>query len=189
MTYFLALAAAISAQAVPVDHSQMDHDAMGKAPAVMPAVLPNLEAREPGQAAYAALGETVRILLADPNTDWSKVNVDALRTHLVDMDNATMRSSVATVKLSNGARFIVTGPPEVAASIQRMTKSHFAEPDVGTGWKMASEDRPEGAVVNVTSEHPAQAQRIIGLGFYGILTLGAHHQPHHVMMARGAMNH
>jgi hypothetical protein len=189
MTYLLTLAAALAAQAAPMDHSQMDPAATNQAPMVMPSAPTALEPREPGQAAYAALGETVRILIADPNTDWSKVDVDALRRHLVDMDNVTMRANVATTRLAKGAQFTVTGTPEIAASIQRMTSSHFAEPDVGTGWKMTTQARPDGALVTVTSDNPIQAQKIAGLGFYGILTMGAHHQPHHVMMARGGMKH
>jgi len=189
MTYMFALAAGLAAQAAPIDHAQMDHNAMTQTATAMPTVTAGLEAREPGQAAYAALGETVRILLGDPDTDWSKVDVDVLRKHLVDMDNVAMRSSVMTKKLSNGAQFIVTGTPEIAASIQRMTRSHFAEPDVGTGWAMVTEPRPDGATVTVTAADPVQAQKIAALGFYGVLTMGAHHQPHHVMMARGAMKH
>jgi hypothetical protein len=41
----------------------------------------------------------------------------------------------------------------------------------------------------VVSSNAADAAEINGLGFFGILTLGAHHQPHHLMMARGAMRH
>jgi len=31
--------------------------------------------------------------------------------------------------------------------------------------------------------------QIYGLGFFGILTMGSHHQPRHLMMARGMMHH
>ena len=41
---------------------------------------------EPGQAAFGAIREIVGVLLTDPMTNWSKVNIDALRRHLVDMD-------------------------------------------------------------------------------------------------------
>jgi len=49
---------------------------------------------EPGQAAFAAIQEIVGILEADPTTDWSKVNIEALRQHLIDMDNVTLRAEV-----------------------------------------------------------------------------------------------
>jgi hypothetical protein len=42
------------------------------------------------------------MLEADPKTDWSKVNISALREHLIDMDEVTMRAS-ATELLSTTA--------------------------------------------------------------------------------------
>ena len=180
---FLTVAAAMAAQLPASAQPPMDHGTMQHATA------PNIDPKEPGQSAYAALGEAVRIIVADPATDWSKVDVDRLRTHLVDMDNVTIRSRVATTRLANGARFIVTGDADVAQSIQRMTASHFAQPDVASGWMITSEPRADGAVVTVTGADAGQAAKIAALGFYGILTMGAHHQPHHLMMARGGMKH
>lgn len=37
----------------------------------------------PGQDAFGALQEIVGILEADPATDWSKVDLDGLREHLI----------------------------------------------------------------------------------------------------------
>ena len=51
--------------------------------------------REGGQAAFAAIAEIVRLLDADPGTDWSRVNVEALRQHLIDMDEVTMHAADA----------------------------------------------------------------------------------------------
>ena len=177
----IAMAAAVQQ---PVDHATMDHSGMQ-----MSATVAVSEPHEPGQSAYAALGEIVRILLADPSTDWAQVDIDRLRQHLVDMDAITLRSRVRTTRLSNGARFEVTGPPEVADGIKRMVTAHFAEPDAGLNWSFSSTPRDDGAIVTVTSTNAAQATRIAALGFYGILTMGDHHQPHHLMMARGGMKH
>lgn len=161
----------------------MDHSAM------QATVAPNAEPVEPGQSAYAALGETVRILLADPQTDWAAVDVDALRNHLIDMDNVTLRARVAKTSLPNGALFKVTGDGPVIGSIQRMTTSHFAQPDFGKPWTMRVQPTATGAEVTVVSSNPADAAEISALGFFGILTMGTHHQPHHLMMARGKMRH
>jgi hypothetical protein len=49
---------------------------------------------EPGQAALGAMQEIVRMLEADPDTDWSKVTLTALREHLIDMDEVTLRAVV-----------------------------------------------------------------------------------------------
>ena len=51
-------------------------------------------ATQAGQGAFAAIQEVVEILAADPKTDWSKVNIDALRQHLVDMDNVTLSANM-----------------------------------------------------------------------------------------------
>lgn len=173
MIAYLIFAAATAAQ--PHSHTQ--------APAPQSAIGTPLEA---GQSAYAALGEAVAILSADPATDWSKVNIAALRAHLLDMDNVTLRARATTEKLPNGARFRVTGNAETVSSIQSMTRSHFTSENIPGGWRMTANAVRDGALVTVTSDRPSDAQKIQALGFFGILTLGGHHQPHHLMIARGA---
>ena len=64
---------------------------------------------EAGQGAFAAIQEIVAILEADPNTDWSKVDIDALRQHLVDMNAVTLEAKVANAPVEGGLRFDVTG--------------------------------------------------------------------------------
>jgi hypothetical protein len=41
----------------------------------------------------------------------------------------------------------------------------------------------------VTSSDPYEAVKLKALGFMGIMVQGAHHQPHHLMMARGEFAH
>jgi hypothetical protein len=168
-----------------MDHSTMNHDlASAGVPAPTSARVPT----EAGQSAYAALGEVVQIMLANPRTDWSKADIDALRNHLVDMDNVTLRAQVRTTSLPNGAKFTVTGDGPVVGSIQRMTSSHFAQPDFNKAWTMHVERIANGADVTVVSSNRGDAAKINGLGFFGILTMGSHHQPHHLMMAEGGMH-
>jgi hypothetical protein len=179
------LLSATGSSAQLIEHATMNHDAALQARTESRAAAPV----EAGQSAYAALGEAVRILLADPQTDWSAVDVDALRSHLIDMDNVTMRAAVSKTKLANGALFHVTGEGPVIGSIQRMTASHFAQPDFGKPWTMHVEPTATGADVTVISSNAQDTAQIYGLGFFGILTMGSHHQPHHLMMARGMMHH
>src|SRR5437879_13280128 len=40
----------------------------------------------PGQDAFGAIQEIVQMLEADPKTDWSKVDLEGLRQHLIDMN-------------------------------------------------------------------------------------------------------
>jgi hypothetical protein len=56
------------------------------------------------------------------------------------------------------------------------------------GWKVRAEPRPDGALVTVTGR-PGDEARIRGLGYFGLLTLGSHHQPHHLLMAKGMAPH
>src|SRR4051812_7008429 len=50
-----------------------------------------------GQDAFGAIQEIVLMLEADPKTDWSKVDLEALRQHLIDMNEVVLRA-VATPK-------------------------------------------------------------------------------------------
>ena len=79
---------------------------------------------ETGQSAFAAIQEIVGLLDADPKTDWSKVNVDALRAHLVDMDAVTLHATVVTESVDGGLKFAVSGDEKVKSSITRMVLAH-----------------------------------------------------------------
>jgi hypothetical protein len=62
-----------------------------------------------GQDAFGAIQEVVQILQADPATDWSKVNIDALREHLIDMNEVTLHAIATERVLDNGVEIAVTG--------------------------------------------------------------------------------
>lgn len=170
---------------LPVPASAQHAHHMMPSPSVQGASAP----REPGQSAFAAIQEIVAILEADPTTDWSKVNIEALRLHLIDMDNVTLRAKVAADPIEGGARFVVTGEGDVTGSIRRMVFAHVAALNGAEAWRMAAEERPGGAVLAVTSPRADDATRIRALGFIGVLTLGMHHQHHHLMLARGMSPH
>src|SRR5690242_1499276 len=53
-----------------VNHATMNHAAHAAALATCTSQVPTSS----GQAAFAAMSEIVRMLKADPNTDWSRVN-------------------------------------------------------------------------------------------------------------------
>jgi hypothetical protein len=48
---------------------------------------------------------------------------------------------------------------------------------------------PNGVKLVVTSNDPQQVIKLKALGFLGIMVQGAHHQPHHLMMAKGEFVH
>jgi hypothetical protein len=66
----------------------------------------------------------VRLLEADAATDWSKVNLEALRQHLIDMNDVTLRSAAVQAEVPGGARFDVTGEGRTTGAIRRMLTSH-----------------------------------------------------------------
>jgi hypothetical protein len=142
----------------------------------------------PGQAAFAAIQEIVQILDADPQTDWSKVDIEALRQHLIDMSNVTLRAHVSSAVIEGGMRFTVTGGGEVRDSIRRMTSAHAASMDGVNGWHFGAEDTEGGSIFDVRVPRQDIA-KLKGLGFMGVMSRGMHHQEHHLMIARGEHPH
>ena len=143
---------------------------------------------EPGQAAFAAIQEIVGILEADPRTDWSKVDIEALRQHLIDMDNVTLAATVRSEPIDGGMRFIVTGENAVADSIRRMTSAHAAMMDGVGNWHLRAQQVDDGAILEVRVP-AADLGKLKALGFIGVMTKGMHHQEHHLMIARGEHPH
>jgi hypothetical protein len=167
-----------------VGHPTMDHETHMRALANCAAVLPTM----PGQAAFAAIGEVVRILEADPNTDWSKVNIEALRQHLIDMDEITMRSDVSQRPVAGGLEMTVTGTGRTIAAIRHIALNHATMLDAGADYHAVAHPTANGAIVTVTAKNPADSRmvsQIRGLGFVGLLTEGDHHAAHHIAIARG----
>lgn len=74
----------------------------------------------PGQEAFGTIQEIVGILEADPNTDWSKVDLAGLREHLIDMNELTMRARAVPTTIPGGLKIAVTGATKrTVAAIQR----------------------------------------------------------------------
>jgi len=139
---------------------------------------------EPGQSAFAAIAEVVKTLNANPDTDWSSVDIDALREHLRDMDVVTIDSKSEAKDIEGGVIFTVTGGPDVAPSIIRMVLSHAIVMDGVNGWIYKAEALDNGAKISITVP-PSDLNKLKALGFYGMLASGPHHQPHHWAMANG----
>jgi hypothetical protein len=144
---------------------------------------------EPGQSAFAAIQEIVSLLEADPITDCSKVDMEALRQHLIDMSNVTLGAEVATTSNGGTVMYAVSGEGRVRDSIQRMVKAHADTMQGADGWKFAAELTESGATLAVTPPDSAAAAKLAGLGFIGVMTRGMHHQQHHYMIAKGLGPH
>jgi len=141
---------------------------------------------QPGQAAFGAIQEVIAILEADPSTDWSKVNLDALREHLIDMDEVTMRADAVVRHVEGGIEVAVTGQGRTLDAIRRMVPADAHHLDGLNGWTVMASDLPNGVTLRATSTDQKQAAIIRGLGFMGVLASGGYHQEHHLMIAKGA---
>ncbi|MDP3258645.1 hypothetical protein [Bosea sp. (in: a-proteobacteria)] len=143
---------------------------------------------QPGQGAFAAIQEIVEILEGDPKTDWSTVNIEALRQHLADMSAVTLHSMVKAEPIDGGVMFTVTGTPPVRDAIRRMALAHAGTMNNAAGWQFAAAEIEGGATMAVKVP-AADLAKLKGLGFIGVMTRGMHHQDHHLMIARGARPH
>jgi hypothetical protein len=143
----------------------------------------------PGQDAFGAIQEIVQMLDADPKTDWSKVDLEALRQHLIDMNEVTLKAEVAPKQIDGGLEIAVTGSDRAIAAIQRMLPAWAQTMNGHQGWSTKAAPLPNGELLTVTATDPKEVQHIRGLGFIGLLVSGAHHQMHHLMMAKGEFAH
>ena len=138
----------------------------------------------PGQDAFGTIQEIVQILQSDPKTDWSKVNIDALRQHLIDMNEVTLHAAAAQRVIDNGIEITVTGEGRTLEAIKRMVPAHVNELHE-IGWNAKGEDLPNGVKLTVLASEAQPLTKLKALGFMGIMVQGGHHQPHHLMMAMG----
>ncbi len=141
-----------------------------------------------GQDAFGAIAEVVRLLEADPNTDWGAVDLERLRQHLIDMNEVVLRSDVKASPLPGGLVMDVTGAPRTEQAIRAMVAPHAAELSRMSEWVARTEPIPGGLRLIVTArtlEDARTVARIRGLGFVGLLAQGGHHGPHHLALAKG----
>jgi hypothetical protein len=146
---------------------------------------------EAGNDAFGTIQEVVEKLRADPNTDWSKVNLEALRQHLVDMRNFTLDVEVTSQQpIDNGVTFTVKATtPGAAASLDRLFSAHPTVLKQESGWDMTSKKNKDGSYTARVTGKPQDAAKIRGLGYIGLVAYGKHHQAHHWLMATGSNPH
>jgi len=141
---------------------------------------------EVGQSAFAAIGELVRLLEKDPSTDWSKVDLERLRQHLIDMNAVTLDSRVTQTSIPGGFQAEVVGEGRVTGAIRRMAHAHAAALGAEGSYRARVDDIPGGVRFTVVVTDPATGvDRLRGLGFIGVMTVGEHHRAHHEAIARG----
>jgi len=103
----------------------------------------------PGQDAFGAIQEVVQILETNPRTDWSKVNIAALREHLIDMNELTLHAVAVERTLDNGIEIAVTGQGRTLEAIKRMVPAQVGEL-VKPGWNATTQELSNGIKLVVT---------------------------------------
>jgi hypothetical protein len=180
----------VSAAAAQGGMAGMNHAGMHKPdsmPMNMSAMMDRMHPAA-GQAAFAAIQDIVKKLKADPKTDWSKVDLEGVRRHFIDMDNVFMRASVKQTNIAGGMSIDVTGDGDVAGSIRRFVTMHTIALDQEQAYNAKSTEIAGGVRLVLTMENARDARAVTmlrALGFAGIMTEGEHHTAHHLALARG----
>jgi hypothetical protein len=144
---------------------------------------------EPGDGSFAAIIEIVSMLSADPGTDWTRVDIDGLREHLVDMNQLVTGASVRYEPLPAGLRMRIATSGRPGAAASRMVPAHAPFLATETGWQSEVARADDEIVWTVTAADAEDVVRIQALGFFGLMATGDHHRMHHMAMARGDAAH
>ncbi|WP_223479697.1 hypothetical protein [Oricola indica] len=142
---------------------------------------------EPGQGAFAALAEISTMLRSDPETNWSKVRLDALRDHLIDMDMLISESLVAYLPVEDGIKIVIDLSLPGNAAAGRMVPAHALVLAVETGW--SSQIALDDTQIVWTVIDADELATIRALGFFGLMATGNHHRAHHLAIAQGKLEH
>jgi len=141
-----------------------------------------------GAPIFDAIGAQVAMLDRDSTTDWSKVDLEELRQHLIDMNDVMMNAVATPKKVDGGVTLTITGTGRTIGAIQRMVVNHMNTLQTSGKYVTKVTTIKNGVTATVTAPPPASEKavaRIRGLGFAGLMTEGMHHMSHHGNMARG----
>ncbi len=145
---------------------------------------------ESGNDIFGTIQEVVQKLEANPDTDWSQVNLEALRQHLLDMKAFTEEVEVLTKsQIKNGTK--ITVRPQSERAVQALKKLFNMHPDMiqkEKGWDMNAKQDGDNWIITCTTDDETEVEKVRALGYIGLLAEGAHHQLHHWMIATGKMN-
>ena len=178
----------ITTVALSQEHKMMNHDTMIDSNTTDQGSTAILT--EAGTDPFAVIQEVIALLEANPDTDWSAVNIEALRLHLVEMQDMTLNVTVEQEPIKLGFKAVIT--PTTKRALQSMSRIFSAHPSIikeETGWDMFVTDNNGIFTIEVTSNQLQEVDKIRGLGYIGIMAYGNHHQPHHWAMASGDNPH
>jgi len=133
---------------------------------------------ESGTDIFATIQEVIHKLSTDPDTDWSKVNLEALRQHLRDMFEFSYNVDVLSQQAIEHGVKIKVKPVTVRAekALDKVLNAHPMMLKMETGWDMQSTKTDREYQIIVTTTNPSEIDKIRGLGYIGLLAIGNHHQ-------------
>ena len=70
-----------------------------------------------------------------------------------------------------------------------MVPAHARELDKMAQWSASGRVLKDGAVLTISPVDDNARSKILGLGFFGLMATGAHHQVHHLAIASGNPMH
>ncbi|ADE14512.1 hypothetical protein Nhal_1361 [Nitrosococcus halophilus Nc 4] len=148
---------------------------------------------EPGNAIFAAIKEAIAQLEADPKTNWSQVDLEAFRRHLVDMYHfMTNVEVIAQTSTAEGVHIKVrplSAPAQETLARVLAPGAHPAVLKQETGWNMAVAQENGIYGLTITTDNPQEVDKIRGLGYAGLMAYGEHHLPHHWFITQGKAPH
>ncbi|MFW6206313.1 MAG: hypothetical protein ACOC5J_00095 [Gemmatimonadota bacterium] len=152
---------------------------------------PPLSLERIGNSAFAAIQEVVAELNARDDTDWSRVDLEALRQHLLDMQRFTLDAEVVErEQIDGGLRVAVRGPDaETHRSLRSSLEAHAPMLEQEMGWTVSVTEGEDRIVLEATADTLEEAERIRGLGYIGLMVSGSHHREHHWQIATGLQPH
>ncbi len=146
---------------------------------------------EAGNDIFGTIQEVIANLNANTDTDWDKVNIEALKEHLLDMRDMTVNVEVISQnRIKNGSEILIM--PTNKRSIQAMKRvlsAHPAQLKKEINWQMRVQKQGNKYLLTTTTDKTAEVNKIVGLGYIGLMAYGNHHQPHHWLMATGGSPH
>ena len=177
--------------AMPMASAHMHHANMNHAAMMGHNTAPTqVKLTESGTDPFATLQEVITALEANPDTNWEKVNIEALRLHLVEMQDMTINVDVKQQYIDNGFQAVVTPTINRAVkSLTRVLSGHPAQMKAETGWDMQVQNNNGVFTLTVTTKKVHDIAKIRGLGYIGVMAYGNHHQPHHWAIASGDNPH
>ena len=145
---------------------------------------------EAGTDPFAVIQEVIALLEANPDTDWSVINIEALRSHLVEMQDMTLNVTVEQQPINLGFMAVITPTTNRALdSLIQVLAAHPSQMKIETGWDMTVANNNGIFTITVTTDQLFDVDKIRGLGYIGIIAYGNHHQPHHWAMVSGENPH